>query len=473
MTGYSSAFFASAGLIATLLAVMAAPPAGQAAPTSAAEKRAKLSAPAPVNPRQTGNNTFQFALGNGMQVLVIPDHRAPVATQMLWFKVGAVDDPPGLSGMAHFFEHMMFRGTKQVPDDSFSQIIAKNGGDDNAFTDHDYTAFYEQIAKDRLPLAMKLEADRLANLDLSDSHVGPERDVVLEERRMRVDNEPQSLMSEQMQAALHLSHPYGRPVIGWAEEVRRIDRASAQDFYDHHYAPNNAILVIAGDVTPDEVRKMAQDAYGKVPARELAPRAEFAEPPRMAETRMVITRPDAKVPLFNRIYRVPSYAQGMRGQAEGLETFAQLLGGDQTSVLYRVLVEQKKLATDAGANYDGDVRDAGEFSVYAVPRPGVSLEALEKAVDQVLSVSAIALPRDVELNRAKTQLIASVTYRRDSQFALASAYGQALAIGLTVDDVNEWPGRIRAVTAEGVRKAAQTLQRKQAVTAYLIPGSER
>jgi len=408
-----------------------------------------------------------------MQVLVIPDHRAPVATQMLWFRVGAVDDPPGISGLAHFFEHMMFRGTKAVPGDGFSQIIAKNGGETNAFTDHDYTAFYEQIAKDRLPLAMKLEADRLANLDLSDSHVGPERDVVLEERRMRVDNEPQSLMSEQMQAALHLSHPYGRPVIGWADEVRRIDRVSAQDFYDHHYSPNNAILVVAGDVTPDDVRKMAQDAYGKVAARELQPRAEFAEPPRLAETRMAITRADARVPLFSRIYRVASYAQGTPGEAEGLETYAQLLGGDQTSLLYRVLVEQKKLATDAGASYDGYARDAGEFSVYAVPRPGVSLEALEKAVDQVMGVTALALPRDNDLARAKTQLVASVIYRRDSQFALASAYGQALTIGLTVDDVNEWPARIRAVGPEGVRKAAQSLSRKDAVTGYLIPGGAK
>jgi zinc protease len=453
-------------------AVLCAAPAALAQANKAAN-RAKLSQPAPINPRQTGNNTFQFALQNGMQVLVIPDHRAPVATQMLWFRVGAVDDPPGISGLAHFFEHMMFRGTKTAPGDAFSQTIAKNGGETNAFTDHDYTAFYEQIAKDRLPLAMKLEADRLANLDLSDSHVGPERDVVLEERRMRVDNEPQSLMSEQMRAALHLSHPYGRPVIGWAEEVRRIDRTSAQDFYDHHYSPNNTILVIAGDVTPDDVRKMAQEAYGKVAARELQPRAEFAEPPRLAETRMTITRADARVPIFSRIYRVPSYAQGTPGQAEGLETYAQLLGGDQTSLLYRVLVEQKKLATDAGASYDGNSRDSAEFSVYAVPRPGVTLEALEKAVDQVLGVAALALPRDNDLARAKTQLIAGVTYRRDSQFALASAYGQALAIGLTVDDVNEWPARIRAVGAEGVRKAAQVLSRKEAVTAYLIPGGAK
>jgi zinc protease len=446
---------------------------GAAAPAGAqldnAANRAKLSQPAPANPRQTGNNTFQFALANGMQVLVIPDHRAPVATQMIWFKVGAVDDPPGISGLAHFFEHMMFRGTKANPDDAFSQIIAKNGGETNAFTDHDYTAFFEQIAKDRLPLAMKLEADRLANLDLSDSHVGPERDVVLEERRMRVDSQPMTLMSEQMRAALHLSHPYGRPAIGWSDEVRRIDRVSAQDFYDHHYAPNNAILVIAGDVAADEVRKMAQDAYGKVPARELQPRAEFTEPPRLAETRMTVTRSDARVPIVMRIYRVPSYAQGRPGQAEGLETYAQLLGGDQTSILYRVLVEQKKLATDAGANYDGHVRDAGEFTIYAVPRPGVSLDALEKAMDQILSVNTLALPRDSDLNRAKTQLVASVTYRRDSQLALASAYGQALTIGLTVDDVNEWPARIRAVNAEAVRKAAQTLSRKDAVTAHLIP----
>ena len=458
---------AGLALVSLSLLIAALPAAAQS------RDRSKLSAPAPVNARQTGNNTFQFALANGMQVLVIPDHRAPVATQMLWFKVGGVDDPAGISGLAHFFEHMMFRGTKSNPNDTFSQTIAKNGGETNAFTDHDYTAFYEQIAKDRLPLAMKLEADRLQNLDLSDAHVAPERDVVLEERRMRVDNEPQALMGEQMRAALHLSHPYGRPVIGWAEEVRRIDRVSAQDFYDHHYAPNNAILVIAGDVTPDEVRRMAQDAYGKVPSRELQPRSEPAEPPRLAETRMTITRADARVPLVNRIYRVPSYSTARPGIAEALEVYAQAVGGDQTSSLYRVLVEQKKLASDVGAGYDGYNRDAGEFSVYAVPRPGVSLEVLEKAMDQVLASTAANPPAANDLTRAKTGLVASVTYRRDSQFALASAYGQALTIGLTVDDVNEWPARIRAVTAAAVQKAARSLSRKEAVTAWLVPGAAK
>ena len=340
---------------------------------------------APDAPRAEAQ-TFQFSLTNGMQVLVIPDHRAPVVTQMVWFKVGGVDDPPGISGLAHFFEHMMFRGTKAVPGDLYAQTIAKNGGEENAFTTHDYTAFYEQIAVDRLKLAMDLEADRLVNLDLSDNNVTTEREVVLEERRMRVDNNPQALTNEQMEAALHLSHPYGRPVLGWPEEVRHIDKVSAQDFYKRHYAPNNAILIVAGDVTADQIRVMAQASYGKVPARALQPRAEFAEPPRLTETRLTVVRPDVQVPLVLRSYRTPSYAQAAPGQAESFETLAQIMGGDQTAMLYRVLVEEKKLATDAGCSYDGNVRDAAEFSVYAVPRPGVPLETLEKAVDQVIEV---------------------------------------------------------------------------------------
>ncbi|HEY2836579.1 MAG TPA: pitrilysin family protein, partial [Rhizomicrobium sp.] len=374
---------------------------------------AALCGPAAAAP-QASAQTFQFSLPNGMQVLVIPDHRAPVVTQMLWFKVGAVDDPPGISGVAHFFEHMMFRGTKQVPGDLYAQTIAKNGGEDNAFTTHDYTAFYEQIAADRLKLAMDLEADRMANLDLSDNNVTTERDVVLEERRMRVENNPQAMLGEQMEAALHMSHPYGRPVLGWAEEVRHIDKMSAQDFYKHHYAPNNATLIVAGDVTPEQIRVMAQAAYGKLPSRPLQPRAEFAEPPRLTETRITLVRPDVQVPLMERVYRVPSYAQASPGQAESFETLAQVMGGDQTATLYRVLVEEKKLATDAGASYDGYARDAGEFSVYAVPRTGVSLETLEKAIDQVMQGFTSTQAKASDLTRAKTQLVASVTYRRDS-----------------------------------------------------------
>ena len=252
--------------------------------------------------------TFQFVLQNGLQVVVVPDHRAPVVSEMLWFKVGAIDDPPGISGMAHFFEHMMFRGTRSVPGDGFSQTIARRGGDDNAFTTQDYTVFHEQIAKDRLRLVMHLEADRMANLDLSDSAVGTERDVVLAERRMRVDNDPEALMQEQAEAALYLSHPYGRPVIGWPEEIRHIGHVEADDFYRRHYAPNNAILIVAGDVTVDDVRTAAEAEYGQVPSHELAVRFDYAQPARLGETRLAIARNDAKVPMFLRLYRVQSYA---------------------------------------------------------------------------------------------------------------------------------------------------------------------
>ena len=422
----------------------------------------------PVHAQDT--KVFQFALQNGMQVVVVPDHRAPIVTQMLWYRVGSVDDPPGLSGMAHFFEHMMFRGTASVPNDQFAQTVARNGGEENAFTSHDYTCFYEQIAKDRLKLMMQLDADRMVNLDLSDPNVNTERAVVLEERRMRTDNDPQALMHEQMEAALHLSHPYGRPVIGWPEEIRHIGRLEARDFYLHHYAPNNAILVVAGDVTAEEVRADAEATYEKVPARALVPRAEFAQPPRLGETRLAVARPDVKVPVFNRLYRVVSYTGAKPGEAEALEVLAQLMGGDATSIFYKELVVKRRLASDAGASYEGYARDAGEFGVYAVPRPGVRLDVLEQAVDAIIKSYTVAPPSAADLERAKTQLVADATYQRDSQYSFASAYGQALVIGLTADDVEDWPQRIRAVTGESVQQAAiHDLLKREAVTGILTP----
>jgi zinc protease len=435
---------------------------------------AASSAPAQPRAQQSSQpKAFQFALQNGMQVIVLPDHRAPVITQMLWYRVGAVDDTPGIGGLAHFFEHMMFRGTTVNPGNSFSLTVARNGGEDNAFTTHDYTAFYEEIAKDRMRVVMGLEADRIANLDLSDANVRTERDVVMEERRMRIDNDPQSLMREQMDAALYMSHPYGRPVIGWPDEIRHIDRVAAQDYYEHHYAPNNAILVIAGDVTSDEVRTAAEAEYGKLQARPLVPRWEFAQPARLGETRLSVSRADVKVPLFMRLYRVVSYPEARPGEAEALETLAQLIGGDTTSTLYRKLVVEKKLASDAGASYDGYSRDDGEFAVYAVPRPGIRLDQIERAIDDIIADASGTQPNSAELTRAKTQLVAAAVYRRDSQYEMASAYGQALAIGLTADDVEQWPERIRAVSANAVRDAAaKRLVKKDAVTGYLLPEGE-
>ncbi len=206
----------------------------------------------------------EFTLKNGLQVLVIPDHRAPVVTQMIWYKVGAADEPPGSSGIAHFLEHLMFKGTDLIPTGQFSKIIARNGGEDNAFTNHDVTAYFQRVAKDRLPKVMEMEADRMANLRLSEEDVATERKVILEERRSRVDNDPGSILQEQMMAALYANHPYGIPIIGWEHEIRALDREDALSFYRRFYAPDNAILVIAGDVEPEEVRRLAEETFGKL-----------------------------------------------------------------------------------------------------------------------------------------------------------------------------------------------------------------
>ena len=425
---------------------------------------------APGTAEAPAPKTFQFALQNGLQVVVVPDHRAPVVTQMVVYKVGAVDDPPGISGLAHFFEHMMFRGTRAVPGGAFSANVARNGGDDNAFTTHDYTVFHEQIAKDKFRLVARLEADRMAGLDLSESAVMAERDVVAEERRLRVDSDPQALVLEQAEAALYLTHPYGRPVIGWPEEIRRIGRVEADTFYRRHYAPNNAILIVAGDVTPEEVRQVTEAEYGPVQPRELAARVDYAQPRRMGENRFTVSRKDAKVPLFLRLYRVESYAEAAPGQAEALELLARLLGGDGTSALYRRLVVERRLATDISASYDGYARDSGQFSISATPRPGVPLETLERAVDDVIGAYQRRAPAKDELLRAKAQLVAGAAFRRDSQFEMASAYARALAVGLTAFDVQQWPARIQALKPKQVQDtAAEALDRNEAVTAYLLP----
>jgi zinc protease len=288
-----------------------------------------------------------------------------------------------------------------------------------------------------------------------------------------VDDDPRALLHEQMEAALHLSHPYGRPILGWEEEIRHIDRVSVREFYRRHYAPNNALLIVAGDVQPDAVRVLAQEQYGKLAARELLPRSENAQPRHLTDTHLTMMRADAKVPLFSRIYLVPSYAQAAPEQAPALAVLAQMMGGNASAALYRILVVDKKLATDAGASYRGMCRDSGEFSVYAVPRPGVSLPTLERAVDGVIAGFSRHVPRLADMEHAKNQLVAGTIYRNDDQYALVKAYGEALMIGLTVDDVNDWPSRIRAVKASAVRAAAALLVKHDAVSAYLLPETHK
>jgi zinc protease len=411
-----------------------------------------------------------FTLPNGLQVVVIPDHRAPVVTHMIWYKVGSADETPGKSGLAHFLEHLMFKGTAKNPLGRFSQVVATIGGQENAFTSSDYTGYFQRVPREQLKAMMEFEADRMTGLELSDEVVRPELLVVLEEQNMRVANNPGARLGEQMEAALYLNHPYGRPVIGWRHEIEQLDRAGALDFYRRFYTPNNAILVVAGDVTPDEVRTLAEETYGKVPrVAEMKPRIRPQEPVQEAPRTVTLADPRVTQPSVSRYYLVPSSTTARPGESEALDVLAHILGRGSNSRLYQALVVDKGIAVNAGANYDGTAVDATRLSVYGTPKPGTSLPQLEAAIDAVLAeVIENGVTAD-ELERAKNRMIADAVYANDNQRMMAQWYGSALATGATVDQVRTWPDRMRAVSADAVRDAARRwLDKRRSVTGYLI-----
>ena len=415
-----------------------------------------------------GPPVSHFTLANGMEVVLIEDHRAPVVTHMVWYRNGSADDPPMKSGIAHFLEHLMFKGTKNHEKGYYSNLIADLGGQENAFTSNDYTAYFQRVAREHLATVMAYEADRMVNLVLDDATVNPERDVVLEERRMRTDNDPAAQLQEAVHAALFTQHPYGKPVIGWGHEIETLDRHDAMAYYQRFYTPENAILVVAGDVTRAEVEPLAEAHYGAIPARGERPkRLRPQEPPAFAH-RLVELR-DAKVeqPSHQALYIVPSALTAKSGEQDALELLSHLLGGGQTSTLYRKLVLEQQIAVAAGAYYMGGAVDDTRFFVYAVPTEGVSLEALDAAIEAELAEVQRHGVAAADLARAKTRMIADAIYAQDSQATLARWYGAALATGENVASIAEWPQRISAVTTERITAAAQLLKRQRAVTGYL------
>jgi zinc protease len=416
-------------------------------------------------------NIVDFTLANGLDVVVIPDRRAPVVTHMIWYRNGSADDPPGKSGIAHFLEHLMFKGTKAHPQGAFSEFIAEIGGQENAFTGNDYTAYFQRVAREHLSAVMAFEADRMTGLTLADEVVAPERDVVLEERRMHCDADPSAQLNEAVQAALFTHHPYGVPVIGWTHEIEGLNREDALRYYARFYTPENAILIVAGDVDAETVRQLAEQHYGAIPPRGARPeRQRPQEPPPVARKLVTVADPKVEQPSWQRCYLAPSSHTAKPGEAEALDVLAHLIGGGQTSHLYRRLVVEDEQAVAAGAYYLNTAYDETRFILYAMPTPGVSLPQLEAAVDKALA-EFIAHGVDAEaLERAKTRLIADSIYAQDSQAALARWYGSALATGLSVRDVAQWPARVEAVDAEAVMKAAKRwLENKPAVTGYLLP----
>jgi zinc protease len=427
-------------------------------------------ASATASAAHAGADVSNFTLANGLEVVVVPDHRAPVVTHMIWYKVGAADETPGKSGLAHFLEHLMFKGTEKNPGDTFSRHVAEIGGQENAFTASDYTGFFQRVPRSHLKEMMALEADRITGLVLTDDVVRPELNVVLEEQNMRVANNPAARLTEQMDAALYLNHPYGRPVIGWRPEIEELDRQDALAFYRRFYTPNNAIVIVAGDITAEEVKADAEATYGKIAHRtDSNLRSRPMEPPQEAPRTVTLADFRVEQPSVSRDYLVPSETSAKAGESEALEVLAHVLGSGENCRLYRTLVIDQELALNAGANYYGTALDYAKFAVFGVPKPGVSLQQVEAAIDGVLAdVIAQGITPD-ELERAKTRLIADAVYAEDNQASLARWYGSALATGQTVESVRDWPDRIRAVTAEAVQTAARTwLDRRRSVTGYLI-----
>ncbi len=411
-----------------------------------------------------------FTLENGLEAVVIEDHRAPVVVHMVWYKAGAADERKGKSGIAHYLEHLMFKGTDDLAPGEFSKTVAANGGSDNAFTSYDYTAYYQRIAADRLEMVMKMEADRMRDLELSEDDWQTEREVILEERAQRTDSDPGALFGEQRNAAQYLNHPYGTPVIGWRHEMMDLTREDALDWYRQNYAPNNAVLVVAGDVTPDEVRALAETYYGPLaPSENLPERARVQEPPQLAERRLIFEDPRVAQPYVTRGYLAPERDPGDQAKAAALTVLAEILGGNPaTSVLGRKLVFGTGAAIYASAFYDGMSIDDTVFSLAVMPAADVSLPEVEAALDTALAEFLRDGVDPEQFERIKTQVRAADIYARDNTQGLARRYGEALASGFSVEDVQGWPEALDAVTEEDVMAAArEVFDRKRAVTGYL------
>jgi zinc protease len=411
-----------------------------------------------------------FTLPNGLEAVVIEDRRAPVVVHMVWYRVGAADDPAGKSGLAHYLEHLMFKGTETMAPGAFSATVEAQGGSDNAFTAWDYTAYFQRVAADRLGLVMAMEADRMVNLRIPEDEAVTELAVVIEERAQRVEATPGGLFSEQRRAVQFLNHPYARPIIGWRHEIDGLTAADAKAFYRAHYGPNNAILIVAGDVSADAVRALAEEHYGPIPPNPaIVPRIRPAEPPQIAARRLRME--DARVgePYFVRSYLAAPRRSGDQRQAAALVVLAELLGGNPaTSFLGRVMQFDDAVAVQTDAFYDSVALDDTTFTLAVVPAPGVTLEAAEAALDAALARFMAEGVEAAALDRIKRQLRAAEIFALDSANRTARRYGEALATGLTLDDMAEWPGLLQAVTAADVMEAARAVfDPRRSVTAQL------
>ena len=419
-------------------------------------------------------NPETFKLKNGMEVIVVNNPRVPVVTHMVWYKVGSADEGPGETGIAHFLEHLMFKGTKTRKSGEFSKIVARNGGRENAFTSYDYTAYFQTIASDRLETVMELEADRMTNLVITSKDIEPERLVVLEERRSRTDSKPAAILGEHMMASLFINHPYRNPIIGWKHDIKALDIERILAFYKRFYRPNNAILVVVGDIKAAQLKLLAEKYYGAIPAGPPVIRNRAKEPPHDSARRVIHSDKRIRQPSWRRVYVAPSLLWGEKQYSYPLEVLADIVGGGTSSRLYRRLVVEDALAISAGAYYSGDGNGPGRFTFYASPRGGVSLESLEAAIETEISKIIRRGVTQKELVRAKYRMQAAAIYARDSLSGAARSLGSSLAVGISTAEVEAWPERIEGVTLTEVLNAASyTFDKRRSVTGILLPEAER
>ncbi len=404
-------------------------------------------------------NAEEFTLDNGMQVIVIPNDRIPAVTHMVWYKVGAADEPRGKSGIAHFLEHLLFKGSSQIggPDlapGEFSKTVRKLGGNDNAFTSQDYTAYFQSIPSEHLEKVMRMEAGRMNGLKAPAEEILSERKVILEERKQRTDNDPRGQFGEQLSAAAFINHPYGTPVIGWKHEMDELSDADALSFYDQWYAPNNAILVVSGDVSPAKVFELAILIYGQLPREDVPERVRTTSPSLNSKTTVSLEHPAIREAVVQSVFRGPSIRQS-KDESLAIEVLTEILGGGSSSRLYQSLVVEQKIASSAGMSFQNTQWDDASIALYASPLPGQDLDAVKAAYLEELRKVINDGVTEAELTDAKTRLKDQAIYARDSLTGPAMVFGYSLASGLSVDDVEYWPYDIEAVSAEQISAAAK------------------
>jgi len=391
-------------------------------------------------------------LENGLKVILVEEHKAPVVTIQIWYRAGSRNEITGKTGLAHLTEHMMFKGTPKYGKGEFSRMIAKVGGTENAFTSKDYTAYFENLSTDQIGLALNLESDRMTNLLLDTKEFQLEREVVKEERRLRTDDDPQSLVVEYLYAMAYLVHPYHAPTLGWMTDLNSLERNDVTAFYKRYYSPNNAILVIVGDIDPDKLLPKIQQTFGRVPKGFPAPPFHIVEPEQNGERRFVIKK-EAQLPFVFAGYPVPNFSHP---DNYALGVLANILFSGKSSRLYRSLVYEQKLALDVGGEYPNLSANPDLFYLYGIPQPGKSAEELEKALYAEIQKVTSEPISDLELQKAKNQIEAGFIMGQDSNFFQAMQIGSAEAVGAGYDYQESYVENIRKVTKEDVMRVAKT-----------------